>query len=296
MSAINLYTTKEEALYFKDSQRNSFYEFGGIQLIPNNTYTQKVTNVELGNGYDISILKVSDDSVIGGLLYVLDELPNTNTIYAASNIIYAASNTIRTDSFSDSIFYISITPTVDYQNELIYLKITDNSIINITISNFKSRVSTAGGTFEAEEQLRSYLLTLIDANDYTYYYSNPFYITALDEDRTTKFTYKDLASNQYQSIGLKTWFRQKSRQSELTTYYESSTKNTVTQAIKTHNLEMYESEFMSIDDLIMTAEILESPYLYIGNTRYSLFEAFKIPELTQQENFGKIKFTLAPNN
>lgn len=257
MSAINLYTTKAEALYFKDSQRNSFYEFGGIQLLPNNTYTQKVTNVELGNGYNISVLKVSDDSVIGYLLYVLDELPNTNTIYAASNIIYAASNTIRTDSFSNSIFYISITPTVDYQNELIYLKF--NNGVNI-------------------------------------YYSNPFYITALDEDRTTKFTYKDLTSNLYESIGLKTWFRQKSRQSELTTYYESSTKNTVTQNIKTYNLEMYESEFMSIEDLILTAQILESAYLYIGTTRYSLFEAVKIPELTQQENFGKIKFTLAPNN
>jgi hypothetical protein len=257
MSAINLYATKAEALYFKDSQRNSFYEFGGIQLLPNNTYTQKVTNVELGNSYSVFILKVADDSVIGNLLYDLDELPNVNTIYAASNTIYAASNTILTDSFSNSIFYISITPSVDFGNDLIYLKFT---------------------------------------NETNTYYSNPFYITVLDEDRTTKFTYKDLASNLYESIGLKTWFRQKSRQSELTTYYESSTKNTVTQNIKTHNLEMYESEFMSIEDLIMTAEILENPYLYIGSKRYSLFEAVKIPELTQQENFGKIKFTLAPNN
>jgi hypothetical protein len=257
MSAINLYTTKAEALYFKDSQRNSFYEFGGIQLLPNNTYTQKVTNVELGNSYNIFVLKVADDSVIGNLLYDLDELPNVNTIYAASNTFYAASNTILTDSFSNSIFYISITPSVDFGNDLIYL-------------NFTNGTNT--------------------------YYSNPFYITALDEDRVTKFIYKDLISNLYESIGLKSWFRQKSRQSELTTYYESSTKNTVTQNIKTHNLEMYESEFMSIEDLIMTAEILESPYLYIGSKRYSLFEAVKIPELTQQENFAKIKFTLAPNN
>jgi hypothetical protein len=122
MSAINLYTTKQQALYFKDSQRNSFYEFGGIQLIPNTTYTQKVTNVELGNGYNISILKVADDSVIGSLLYSLDELPNPSTIYAASNTIYAASNTVRTDSFSNSIFYISITPSTDCENELIYLR------------------------------------------------------------------------------------------------------------------------------------------------------------------------------
>ena len=255
MSAINLYTTKQEALYFKDSQRNSFYEFGGIQLLPNNTYTQKVT-IALKNPSAISVLKVADDSVIGSVPYEFNEETNINTIYAASNTIYAANNIIRTDSFSNSIFYMSITPTVDFGNELIYLKLYNE----------------------------------------TTYYSNPFYITALDEDRTTKFTYKNLASNNYESIGLKTWFRQKSRQSELTTYYESSTKNTVTQAIKTHNLEMYESEFMSIDDLIMTAEILENPYLYIGSKRYSLFEAVKIPELTQQENFDKIKFTLAPNN
>jgi len=257
MSAINLYTTKAEALYFKDSQRNSFYEFGGIQLLPNNTYTQK-TSIALENPYVVSVLKVADDSVMGYLLYSITEIINMNTIRIDNSTITIDNNAPLTiDVYATAPYYWSITPTFDYYNDLIYLKFTYGS---------------------------------------TNYYTNPFYITALDEDRTTKFTYKDLASNYYESIGLKTWFRQKSRQSELTTYYESSTKNTVTQNIKTHNLEMYESEFMSIDDLIMTAEILESPYLYIGSKRYSLFEAVKIPELTQQENFAKIKFTLAPNN
>ena len=257
MSAINLYTTKAEALYFKDSQRNSFYEFGGIQLLPNNTYTQK-TSMPLENPYVVSVLKVADDSVLGYLLYSITEIINMNTIRIDNSTITIDNNAPLTiDVYATAPYYWSITPTVDYYNDLIYLKFTYNS---------------------------------------TSYYTNPFYITSLDEDRTTKFTYKDLASNYYESIGLKTWFRQKSRQSELTTYYESSTKNTVTQNIKTHNLEMYESEFMSIDDLILTAQILESPYLYIGSKRYSLFEAVKIPELTQQENFGKIKFTLAPNN
>ena len=257
MSAINLYTTKAEALYFKDSQRNSFYEFGGIQLLPNNTYTQKTT-IALENPYVVSILKVEDDSVMGYLLYSITETINMNTIRIDNASITIDNNAPLTiDVYASTPYYWSATPNIDCSNDLIYLKFTYNS---------------------------------------TSYYSNPFYITALDEDRTTKFTYKDLASNYYESIGLKTWFRQKSRQSELTTYYESSTKNTVTQAIKTNNLEMYESEFMSVEDLIMTSEILESPYLYIGSKRYSLFEAVKIPELTQQENFGKIKFTLAPNN
>ena len=233
MTAINLHTTKAEALYFRDSQINKFYEFGGIQLLTNNTYTQKTT-IDLDNPYTISILKVADDSVIGSLSYSITEVINVTPSY-----------------------YWSITPTIDCSNNLIYLKFTYGSIN---------------------------------------YYTNPFYITSLSEDNITNFTYKDLELNQYEKIGLKVWFRQKSKQTELTTYYESSTGRTVTQALKTKSLEMYESEFMSMEDLIMTAKILESPYLYIGNTRYYLFETVKIPELTQQENFGKIKFTLAVNN
>ena len=258
MSAINLYTSKAEALYFRDSQVNDFYEFGGIQLIPNNTYTQKSFVTDLGNGYNISILKVADDSVIGSLSFSLVTSLSSGTIYADNTFYYADNDTdIKVDTNSPKEYLWSITPTVDFYNELIYLKFT---------------------------------------NGITSYYTNPFYITALDEDNVTKFLYKDLSINQYESIGLKTWFRQKSKQTELTTYYESSTGRTVTQAIKTKSLEMYESEFMSMEDLIMTAKILESPYLYIGSTRYYLFETVKIPELTQQENFGKIKFTLAVNN
>ena len=229
MSAINLYTTKAEALYFKDSQRNSFYGFGAIQLIPNESYTQKITGINLTNPYAVSILKVEDDSVLGNITYSIQEV-------------------------TDLTYYLSINPTKDCYSDLIYLRFTYGS---------------------------------------TNYYTNPFYITALDEDRVTRFSYKDLEVEYYQSIGFRTWFRQKSKQSELTTYYESSTKSTVTQAIKTRILEMYESELMSAEDLILIAEILKSPYLYIGNTKYNLFESVKIPELTQQENFGSIKFTLA---
>lgn len=235
MSAINLYTTKTEALYFKDSQRNKFYEFGGIQLIPKTFYRQPFN-------YSHTITKVESFKVSDGGL--LNDITSYISIVTISGVKY-----IEIDSLLSFPY--------DYNNELIYLRFTYSG---------------------------------------DFLYSNPFYYTALDEDRTTKFTYKDLPLDSYKSIGLKTWFRQKSRQSELNTYYESSTKDTVTQTIKTHNLEMYESEFMSIDDLILTSEILESAYLYIGSKRYSLFEAVKIPELTQQENFGKIKFTLAPNN
>jgi hypothetical protein len=258
MSAINLYTSKTLSHYFRDSQVNNFYEFGGIQLLPNNTYTQKSTGIELGNGYTISVLKVADDSLLGYLLFSLVEVIYLGSIYADSTFFFADNNsTVRVDSNASGTYWWSITPTEDFGNDLIYLKFTNGT---------------------------------------TTRYTNPFYITALDEDNITNFTYKDLASNQYEKIGLKTWFRQKSKHTELITYYESSTGKTVTQGIKTKDLEMYESEFMSIEDLIMTAEILENPYLFIGNTRYYLYESVKIPEITQQENFAKIKFTLAVNN
>ena len=228
MSAIKLYTSKTAALYFKDSQRNSFYEFGGVQLIPSNYYYQPYD-------YSYTITKVESFRVRDGVLL------NDLSLYIQAAVGYGIEF-----SFEDIMPY-------DYANELIYLRLT-----------------YSGG----------------------FLYSNPFYYTALDEDKTTYIKYRDNAINDPYYISLKVWFRQKSRQSELTSYYETNTKNTVTQAIKSHNLEMFESEFMSIEDLIMTTDILESTYLYINDLRCYLFEAIKLPELTQQENFGKIKFTI----
>jgi len=227
MSAINLYTTKAKALYFKDSQRNSFYEFGGIQLLPSGYYLQPYT-------YSYTITKVESFRVRDGVLL------NNLSLY------------IQAQSYGLEFSVDSIMP-YDYGNELIYLRLT-----------------YSGG----------------------FLYSNPFYYTALDEDKTTRIEYRDNLINDPYSVNLKVWFRQKSRQSELTTYYETKTRNTVTKTIKSHDLDMYESEFMSMEDLIMVTDTLESPFLAINNSICYLFEAVKLPELTQQENFGKIKFTI----
>ena len=256
MSAINLYTSKTSAFYFRDSQINRFYEFGGVQLIPNIAYTQNTNGIILDNTYTSTILKAIDNSVVSTISFTVTKLI-LGGVAMDSETLTIDNIVVTIDYGSQSEYYWSITPTIDCSNDLVYLKFTNGT---------------------------------------NTYYTNPFYITILDEDRVTKFTYKSLSSYNYESIGLKTWFRQKSKQTELTTYYESSTGRTVTQGIKTKSLEMYESEFMSMEDLIMTAKILESPFLYIGSARYYLFETVKIPELTQQENFGKIKFTLALNN
>ena len=228
MSAIKLYTSKTDAFYFKDSQRNSFYEFGGIQLLPYHYYLQPYT-------YSDTITKVESFRLRD------DVLLNDLSLYIQATVGYGI-------KFSQT----TVMP-YDYGNELIYLRFT-----------------YSGG----------------------YFYSNPFYYTVLDSDKTTYMAYRDNFVDDPYRISLKVWFRQKSRQSELTTYYETKNKNTVTQAIKSHDLDMYESEFMSMEDLIITTDILESPYLIINNLSSSLFEAVKLPELTQQENFGKIKFIL----
>ena len=236
MSAIKLYTSKTDAFYFKDSQRNRFYEFGGIQLLPANDYFEKF-NYPSTSFTSAGAYKVSDNSLKSNMI--------TNVSLYTSPL---------------SIKYLFLSNLPELGNDLIYLKLVDN------FSNT--------------------------------YYSNPFYITSLDEDKTIHIEYYDnfneyiTEANPGQSTNLKVWFRQKSRQSELTKYYETKTKNTVTQAVKSHDLDMYESEFMSMEDLIMTTDILEKPYLFIDGKRCSLFEAIKLPDLTQQENFGKIKFII----
>ena len=228
MSAIKLYTSKTDAFYFKDSQRNRFYEFGGIQLLPYNYYLQPYT-------YSNTITKVESFRLRD------DVLLNDLSLYIQATVGYGV-------KFSRNTVML-----YDYGNELIYLRFTHS-----------------GG----------------------YFYSNPFYYTALDEDKTSLIGYRDNFVDDLYYVSLKVWFRQKSRQSELTTYYETNTKNTVTQAVKSHDLDMYESEFMSMEDLIMTTDILESPLLVINGSVCSLFEAVKLPDLTQQENFGKIKFII----
>ena len=267
MSAIKLYTSKTDALYFKDSQRNRFYEFGGIQLLPYKYYLQPYTYSYVTS--KVESFRASDDVLLNDL-----------SDYVQATVGYGIDFSI------DSIL------PYDYGNELIYLKF-QHSPISISIANaFEARVLSSAGVFENETGLNDYLLTLVDSNDYSHLYSNPFYYTTLDEDKTTYIGYLDNPVGDLYYVSLKVWFRQKSRQSELTTYYETKTKNTVTQAIKSHDLDMYESEFMSMEDLIMTTDILESPSLFINGSYCSLFEAVKIPELTQQENFGKIKFII----
>ena len=110
MSAINLYTTKVEAFYYKDSQRNKFYEFGGIQLFPNYTYTQEsnVIGLESLLPETLKICNAYDDTVIQTIPYKIAEKPSTNTVYANSTG-YRVDNTFRIDFYQSGVMYWTIT-------------------------------------------------------------------------------------------------------------------------------------------------------------------------------------------
>ena len=238
---INLYRTKTEAFYFKNSQANRFYNFKGVQLLPNNTlkYVQ-VTNTPNG-------LNLEDWNVVA-----VDICTEVRTNISNYFLIEKLTNSVN----GDPQFYWSLLDVpFDFGDNLIYLEITQ----------------TLGETF----------------------YSTPFLLTNDGIDKTTQFHYKEKRVDEFQSIGLKTWFRQSTKQTEITTYYEASTRNTVTQAVKTSNISIYHSELMDIDTLIKTTDVLENPYLYLDLVRGSLFEAVAIPELTAQENFAEIKFQIS---
>jgi hypothetical protein len=127
------------------------------------------------------------------------------------------------------------------------------------------------------------------------FYSNPFLLTDIESEKTTQFHYKESKESVYQSVSLQTWFLDEDKKTELTTYYEVSTKNTVTQAIKTSYLHKFRTELMPKSVLIGLTYLLESPVLYVNYIRCSLFAAIDLPEKVAQENFATFDYNLSPN-
>lgn len=107
---INLYRTKQEAFYFKNSQRNSFYDFSGVHLLPNNqiAYSQ-ITNTT------------------GGI--VLEDW-SVKMIGSCSNITQDISDYFKIEKLTNSTngsqqFYWSILNVpFDFGDELVYLEVS----------------------------------------------------------------------------------------------------------------------------------------------------------------------------
>lgn len=240
---INIFRSKEEAFYFKNSQQNRFYCFTGVQLLPNNplkyiqvTDTPEGLNLE---DWTAKVVNLCTEEKTDITPYFIVEKP-TNSQNGNPQLYWSLQNV-----------------PYDFGYELVYLELKQ----------------AVGETF----------------------YSQPFLLTEIESEKTTQFHYRTKKSEPYQSIGLQTWFRNIARNEELTQYYEASTRNTVTQAVKVNKLEKHFTELMSLDILNHLSDILICPYLYLNQIRISLFEAPKFPEVTNQENFGKMDFMVSPN-
>ena len=240
---INIFRTKEEAFYFKNSQINTQFIFKGVQLLPNNSakYIQ-VTNTTDG-------INLEDWTVKVVYLYRESKIDITPYFFVDS---------VTNDLDGAPQLYWSLTNVpFDFGYKLVYLEISQ---------------------LNAET-----------------FYSNPFLLTNIENEKTTQFHYKENKESVYQSISLQTWFLDEDKKTELTTYYEVSTKNTVTQAIKTSYLHKFRTELMPKTVLIGLTYLLESPVLYVNYIRCSLFSAIDLPEKVAQENFATFDYNLSPN-
>jgi hypothetical protein len=240
---INIFRSKEEAFYFRNSQINRFYVFTGVQLLPNNQ-TPYVQITDTPDGLNVEDWTVNAVTLYKGVKTDITLYFNVDSLTNSTN-------------GNPQLFWSLTNVPFDFGSDLIYLEITQ----------------VFGETF----------------------YTQPFLLTDYEKEKTTQFHYKDKRKDLYQSIGFKSWFRQSDKKTKLTSYYEASTRNTVTQAVETNKIERHVSEVMNIETLTQLTDVLESPYLYVNKIRCSLFEAITIPELTQQENFTNITFILSPN-
>lgn len=240
---INIFRTKEEAFYFKNSQINTQYIFKGVQLLPNNS-AKYIQVTETPDGIDLEDWTVNIVDLCKGSktnvtdYFFVDSL--TNDLDGAPQLYWSLTNV-----------------PFDFGYKLVYLEITQ----------------LVGETF----------------------YSNPFLLTNIESEKTTQFHYKDNKDDVYQSISIQTWFLDEDKKTELTTYYEVSTRNTVSQAIKTNYLQKFRTELMPKSVLILLTYLLESPILYVNYVRCSLFEAIELQPKTSQEIFGEFDYNLSPN-
>jgi len=240
---INLYRTKEEAFYFKNSQINTQFIFKGVQLLPNNA-AKYIQITDTPDGIDLEDWTVN----------VVDLCKETKT--DITDYFFVDSLTNSLDGAPQLYWSLTNVP-FDFGYRLVYLEITQ----------------AVGETF----------------------YSTPFLLTDIESEKTTQFHYKESKEDVYQSIGLQVWFNEEDKKTELTTYYELSTRNTVSQAVKTSFLENYRTELMPKSVLINLTYLLESPVLYVDYIRNNLYEAIELPKKISQENFAEIEFSLSPN-
>lgn len=128
------------------------------------------------------------------------------------------------------------------------------------------------------------------------FYSNMFQLTDNNSDRTTRLDYRNTATATMQSIQLKMWFWQYLKNQEVTTYYETSTKNTVSNVIKSQLYERWITEVMSTSLYIKISNVFEQKFVYVNLVRSNLFDNIEVKEHSGKQNFAQNILKLAFNS
>ena len=125
------------------------------------------------------------------------------------------------------------------------------------------------------------------------FYSNWFQLTDYDSDKYIRVDYRSYNQDVMQSIELPIAFKQEFNPVEIETYYETSTKNTVINTIKSQTYENWLSKIISNDLLLRVIRVFTYKYTYVNLLRCNLFEAIEQKEYTAEENFNEtiIKLT-----
>ena len=235
---INIYRTLDEAMLFKNSPRNSFYDFSGVQLLPNNpvkyiqvTNTPDGINLEDWVVHGVSVCRSTEFEITES--FMVEKL--TNSLNGDPQFIWSLTNVNH-----------------DFGWGLIYL-----------------RIQQSNGEF---------------------FYSTPFKLTSINEKYTSNIIYKYKRTDDYQSIGVNLWFRTKSASVSMQNYYQVSTEKIRSTAVQKNKTEFWETQSMSIDNLIKIMDVVILPYVYLDGVRATCFEAPEIPEPTSQENWGNMKY------
>jgi len=124
------------------------------------------------------------------------------------------------------------------------------------------------------------------------FYSQPFKITSINEEKVTQINYKFKETDEIQSMGFSIWYDDEDLLQELTTYYEESTQSWVSASMEQGYIEMWQTELMHKSVLLKLKEILGLPFVYLNSIRASLKEASETPKKVAQENFAEMTFVL----
>lgn len=113
-----------------------------------------------------------------------------------------------------------------------------------------------------------------------FYYSTPFLLTSLDQERTSRFDYGCILHEEMQSIQLRMYFRQELMESLIDSYNELSTSNTVTVTTQESEFDKYVTDVFSSRRLKELSKIFKEIYVFVDLKRANLYRNIEIPEIT----------------